>query len=358
MTALRLIHVDAGREWRGGQRQVFLLARHQREHGHEPLVVAPPDSPLIQRVRLAGLAASAVRMRAEWDLVAVRRLRALIRTWRPDILHAHDARAHAIALAALVGRRETPLVVTRRVTFVPKGRVKYGERVSRFIAISSAVRSALIHGGVSQDRIDVVYSGVPAPALHRRRDWRAECGWPADAVLCGVVGAMTAEKGLSLLTTIAERLTSEARRRARVVLLGGTAAGVGEVGGVAVYRAGFVDAIHDAMAGLDILWHPSSAEGLGTAVIDAMALGVPPIAFDVGGLPELIEPGISGILVPLGDTEHFAREASRLISDADLRATLAAQGRQRAAQFSVKAMAEGTLAAYQHVLASSAQGRT
>ncbi len=357
MTALRVLHIDAGREWRGGQRQVFLLARHQREHGSEPLVVAPPDSPLIQRVRLAGLAASAVRIRAEWDLVAVRRLRALVRTWQPDILHAHDARAHAIALAAQVGRRETPLIVTRRVTFVPKGRVKYGPRVAHFIAISGAVRDALIRGDVSPDRISVVYSGVPTPTVSVRRDWKAECGWPADAVLCGVVGAMTAEKGLGLLTTIAEHLTSEARRRARIVLLGGTAAGAGEIGGVAAYRAGFVDAIHDAMAGLDMLWHPSRAEGLGTAVIDAMALGVPPIAFDVGGLPELIEPDVSGILVPQGDANRFALQASRLITEPNVRSSLAAHGRQRAAQFSVEAMAQGTLMAYRQVLAASPSTR-
>lgn len=350
--SLRILHVDAGRDWRGGQRQVLLLARYQREHGHEPVVAAPPDSPLIQRVRAAGLAASAMRVRAEWDLAAVRRLRAITRTWRPDIVHAHDARAHAIALAALVGRREIPLIVTRRVTFVPKGRVKYGARVARFIAISRAVRDALQRGGVPVERIDVVYSGVPAPEVRHRRDWRSECRWPADSVVCGVVGAMTEEKGVAILTDIAQGLTTDARQLARIVLLGGTAAGLTAIGGVPAYRAGFVDAVHDAMAGLDVLWHPSSAEGLGTAVIDAMALGVTPIAFAVGGLPELIEPEQSGILVSPGDVDGFAREASRLIVDSDARARLAIHGRDRASRFSVQQMAEGTLATYRRVLAS------
>ena len=75
--------------------------------------------------------------------------------------------------------------------------------------------------------------------------------------------------------------------------------------------------IHAAMAGLDILLHPSSAEGLGTAVIDAMALGIPPIAFRVGGLPELIEDGRSGVLVPAGDIAAFAAATDRLVCDSD-----------------------------------------
>jgi glycosyltransferase involved in cell wall biosynthesis len=350
MAVLRVLHIDAGREWRGGQRQVLLLARYQREHGHEPLVVAPPESPLIHRVRSAGLAASAVRVRAEWDLAAARRVRTLIRTWRPDLLHAHDARAHAIALAALVGRRDIPLVVTRRVAFVPKGRIKYGARVARFIAISRAVREALMQGGVPADRVDVVYSGVPSPRVREPRDWRRECGWPGDTVLCGVVGAMTEEKGVSQLVEIARNLTTQSQRTARIVLLGGHGAGPTEIGGVGAFRAGFVDAIHEAMAGLDVLWHPSRAEGLGTAVIDAMALGVPPIAFSVGGLPELIESGVSGLLVPAGDIVAFAHEASTLIEDASRRSVLARNGRERAALFSVERMAEGTLATYQRVL--------
>ena len=347
---LRILHVDSGRDWRGGQRQVFLLARGQREQGHEPLIVAAPDAPLLHRLRGAGLAASGVRMRADWDLAAARRLRGLVRTWRPDVVHAHDARAHALSMTALLGRRDLPLVVTRRVALTPKGRLKYGDRVARFIAISSAVRDALVCGGVATARIDIVYSGVPSPHIESPRDWRAERGWPHDTVLCGVVGAMTAEKGVLLLSQIAERISAASRSRARLVLLGGHASGSADLGGVAAFRAGFVDEVHHAMAGLDLLWHPSSAEGLGTAVIDAMALKVPPVAFAVGGLPELIVDDVSGLLVPPADVDAFARAAERLIDDEDLRLRLGAAGPARAAEFSVERMIGGTERTYRTVL--------
>lgn len=349
-----MLHLDSGREWRGGQRQVYLLARGQRDQGHEPLVVAAPDAPLIRRLHSAGIAAAAVRMRGDWDLAAARRVRAVLRTWNADVVHAHDARAHAIALAALLGRPRLPLVVTRRVPFVPRGRVKYGRRVARFIAISNAVRDALVTGGVDASRIELVYSGVPRPTLANPRDWRLECRWPSDSVVCGTVGAMTAEKGLVTLAEIGAHLPPAVRQRVRLVLLGGHAAGSQPVGGLDAFRAGFVDEIHAAMAGLDVLLHPSSAEGLGTAVIDAMALGVPPIAFRVGGLPELIEDGRSGLLVPAGDTAAFAAAVERLVQDTDLRSTLAAAGPARAANFSVDRMVRGTQAVYDGVLAGRA----
>ena len=330
---------------------MYLLARGLREQGHEPLVIASPDSPLIRRLRSAGIAAAAVRMRADWDLAAARRVRAVLRTWNADLVHAHDARAHAIALAALLGRKTLPLVVTRRVPFVPRGRLKYGRRVARFIAISSAVRDALVTGGVDLSRIDLVYSGVPRPVVARPRDWRSECRWPDDAVVCGIVGAMTAEKGVATLAGIAGHLPATTRERIRLVLLGGQSAGTQPLGGLSAFRAGFVDEIHSAMAGLDVLLHPSSAEGLGTAVIDAMALGVPPVAFRVGGLPELIEDGRSGLLVPAGDLPAFAAATDSLVRDATLRRYLASAGPPRAAEFSVDRMVRGTQAAYATVLA-------
>jgi glycosyltransferase involved in cell wall biosynthesis len=356
-SSLRVLHLDSGREWRGGQRQVYLLARGQRELGHEPLVVAAPDAPLIRRLRSAGIAAAAVRMRGDWDLAAASRVRAVLRTWNADLIHAHDARAHAIALAALIGRKTLPLVVTRRVPFIPRGRLKYGRRVGRFIAISGAVRDALVTGGVDAGRIDLVYSGVPRPSMTQPRDWRLECRWPGDSVVCGIVGAMTAEKGVATLSEIGERLPNGSRERIRLVLLGGKSAGAQSVGGLTAFRAGFVDEIHGAMAGLDILLHPSSAEGLGTAVIDAMALGVPPVAFRVGGLPELIQDQRSGLLVPAGDVAAFAAATDRLVRDEPLRKAFAAAGPARAAQFSVERMVRGTQDVYDAVLASARRMR-
>lgn len=343
---LRILHVDAARDWRGGERQLLLLAQGLRERGAEPLVVARPVSPLLQRCKSEGIAAAAIPMRNDLDLLAVRRLRRLIATWRPDVVHAHDARSHALALGALVGRRATPLVVTRRSAAVPRGGVRFGPRVTRFIAISEAVREALVRGGVEAARITVANPGVSLALPARARDWRAECDWAPDTVVAGIVGPITHEREAVALERLLSAWPRAVADRLAVVVLGGHASGRTSIAGVRAFRAGFVHDVPQALGGLDFLLHPGGAEGLGTAVIEAMALGVPTIAFALGGLGEIIESGRDGLLVPAGDAGRFAVEVARLVEDPGLRARLAAAGPARAGAFAPGRMVETLLAVY------------
>jgi glycosyltransferase involved in cell wall biosynthesis len=348
----RILHVDSGRSWRGGQRQVFLLANGLRDLGYRVLIVGPTGSPLIRRAEHAGLPTYRLTLRGEWDISSARELRAVAREWKADIVHAHDARSHSIARLALLGKRKTRLIVTRRVAFPPRQvRLKYRHGVDAFIAISNAVKAVMVKAGIPANRIDVVHSGIPAPQVKRPRNWRRERGWPASSVVCGIVGAMTQEKGVDMIGAIARRLPGEVFRRTRLILLGGKGKGGTTVAGVEGFDAGFVEEIHDAIAGLDVLWHPSRSEGLGTSVIDAMAIGVPPIAFAVGGLPEVIEDGKSGILVPAGDMNAFMRAAAELVTNDELRARLAEGAKLRAREFDARRMIQLTAEVYERVIA-------
>lgn len=352
MKRLRILHLDSGATWRGGQRQVLLLMLGLRELGHEPFLIGAPDSPLVHKARAAGLPVGSIPMAADWDLRAAGRIRARMRAWNVDLVHAHDARSHALAMLSLIGRREMPLVVTRRVAFTPRSvKLKYGPRVNRFIAISNAVRQAMTAAGIDASRISIVRSGVQTPSSSViPRDWRAELDWPRDAIVCGVVGAMTTEKGVDLLGAIGSAMPAWVRQRVRIVLLGGQKSTIAESGGLTIHSAGFVSDIDPAVAGLDILLHPSRVEGLGTAVIDAMALGVPPIAFAVGGIPEVIDHDVSGILVPAADTVAFAAELSRLVEDEGTRPRLGEGARQKARAFDAGRMTKETEAVYNEVL--------
>ena len=345
------MHIDSGKSWRGGQRQVYLLAKGLRDRGHEPLVIAPPGSPLLEKARAAGLAATAVSTRAEWDVLAAKRIRSRLRAWRPDLVHAHDARSHTIAMLALGTNSRIPLLVTRRVVFAPRlARVKYGKRVTRFIAVSRAVERALMLAGVAPEKIEVVYSGVAEPRIEAPRDWRSELGWPASIIICGVVGAMTGEKGVELLNAIVDRLPPEIARQCGVVFLGANDDGLMPNPAVRVHWAGFIDEIGEAMAGLDMLWHPATSEGLGTSVLDALALGVVPVAFATGGLSETIEHGESGILVEPGNLEHFAAAIAALAESAETREKMGMNARARARAFSDVSMIENNLAVYHRVI--------
>jgi glycosyltransferase involved in cell wall biosynthesis len=334
---------------------VLLLAEGLRRRMHDAVILAPPESPLLHRAQAAGLETEPLAMRSDWDLRAALAVRTRVQESEIDIVHAHDARSHAIARVSLIGLSHPPLVVTRRVPFVPKAaRLKYGNRVTRFIAVSEAVSDAMVEAGIERKRILVVHSGVENPPADLiPRDWRRELGWPATSVICGVVGAMTVEKGVAELAAIAAALQPQTRERARILLLGGERRGPVTIGGVVGYSAGFVEDIIPAVAGLDVLWHPARAEGLGTAVIDAMAVGVPPIAFAVGGIGEVVENETNGLLVEPEDVDAFARSADRLIGDERLRASLARSARARARMFSVATMTQQMEAVYYQLLSGS-----
>lgn len=352
MKRLKVLHLDSGATWRGGQRQVLLLAQGLRDRGHEPFLIGSPGSPLVEKARAAGLAVAAIPMAADWDVRAARRIRARMRAWGVDLVHAHDARSHALAMIALLGRNDMPFIVTRRVAFPPRSvRVKYGTRVTRFIAISNAVRNVMIAGGIDGSRITVVHSGIPSRSESVvARPWRQELGWKESAVLAGIVGAMTSEKGLDLLSGISSSMPDATRARTKVILLGGNAPARRDHGGLEVHSAGFVSDIEPAIAGLDVLWHPSKSEGLGTSIIDAMSLGIPPVAFAVGGIPEVVEHGKSGLLVPAGDLAEFARSASLLAEDELLRRRLAEGAIERAKTFDAAEMTKDTETVYNEVL--------
>lgn len=353
---LRVLHIDAARQWRGGERQLLLLAAGMRERGAEPLVAARPGSPLLQKLKAEGIATASLAMRSDLDLLAVRRLRRLIATWRPHLVHAHDRRGHALALTALLGRRRTvPLMVTCRIVARPRGLIRFGPRVARFIAISAAVRDALVSGGIAAERITVAYPGVSTALESRPRDWRRECGWEPGTLVAGVIGPLTNDRASARLATLVASIPPSSAARLALVVLGGHASGSGSgsIGGVRAFRAGFVHDVPHALAGLDLLVHPGGAEGLGTAVIEGMALGVPTVAVATGGLGEIIEDGRNGLLVDADDDAAFAHGVATLVDDTTRRRALGAAGPDRARDFGPDRMVDTILAAYRDLLERS-----
>ena len=163
------VHIDTARTWRGGQRQVLLTVLGLRERGHRTVLVAHPEGELAGR---ASEGHDLIRMapRAEVDLHAAWKLSRIIKDLRPDIVHAHDP--HAVALASLglsflTSGKCPSLVASRRVAFHLKGhafsRWKY-HQVDCFIAASHAIHQMLTEDGVDPNRVVTVYEGID---LHR-----------------------------------------------------------------------------------------------------------------------------------------------------------------------------------------------
>jgi len=350
---VRVVHVASGREWRGGQKQVWLLARAlARRGGVDQCVVTGAGSELGRRVAADRIPASTPGWTAALD---PRALVALLRVARRGaILHAHDGHALTLAgvAAGLLGAR---LVVTRRVDFALR-RTAFWQRADRVIAISDAVRAALMASGVPAHRIALVHSGIAVEevAASRARDPRPALGLPPGTPLAVTTGALVAHKDHA---TMAEAAALAAADRPD---LHWAIAGEGPVRpkleelirelGVAdrVHLLGHVEDASGLVKAADLFVMSSAEEGLGTSVLDAMALGIPVVATRAGGIPEMLEGG-AGVLVPSRDPAALAAAVVRLFEAPEERSRLATRGRQAVEMLSDRRMAEEVFRVYRSV---------
>ena len=293
---MRILHIDSGREMRGGQWQVLYLLQGLRLLGHHVRLMARRTSELWRLATDAGL-----------DIGPL--------TWTSgsgfDLVHAHDARAHTFSL--FMGG--APLVVARRVAFPVRqslaSRFKY-QRKAHFIAVSRHVEKELLAAGVQSERISVVYDGVPI-------------GGSANAARSGVLALDSPDplKGKALIEEAARIAGVDVRFSAHLPQDLTTAA-------VFVYI--------------------TESEGLGSAVLLAMAAETPVIASREGGLPEAIEDEVCGLLTA-NDPRAIADAIRKLLEDRELASRLAAEGRRRVeATFSVDRMVQETVRVYEKVL--------
>jgi glycosyltransferase involved in cell wall biosynthesis len=294
---LRVLHIDSEREMRGGQWQALYLMRALAAQGFEQLLLAPADAALAGcGLNTAPLSVAAMARNAR----------------RFDIVHAHTARAHTLAAPFAGGR----LVVARRVAFPLRrsaaSRWKY-RRAAHFIAVSEFVRGALVRDGVAEESITVVHDGVPLP--------------PASAR-----GRLTVA------------LDSADPLKGRAVVERAAA-----LAGIPIH---FSRDLAADLPGAALFVYITESEGLGSAALLAAAHGVPVVASRVGGLPEAVEEGVTGLLTS-NEPAEVAKAMMRILGDPATTARMAAAARKRVEQrFTIDAMVRGTAAVYEKVLAS------
>jgi len=354
------LHVDTARSWRGGQNQVLLTVLGLRAQGHRTALVAHPDGELRRRAAegpdLIPIASSGeMGFRAAWQLSRV------LKMLRPTVVHAHDAHAVAmVALARSFGRLD-PLprfVVSRRVDFHIRrnafSRWKYAQ-VDLFLCASNAIRTMLVGDGVPAERAMTLHEGVDLEhvAAVPRLDVHAELWLPSGAPIVGNVAALVPHKGHRYLIEAAATVVRQVPDTRFVIL------GTGELEATLrtqithlhlerhVLLAGFRPDALSLQKGFDLFAMSSVTEGLGTVLLDAMAIGQAVVATRAGGIPEVVAHEQTGVLVPPRDADALAAAIVRLLGDADRRAQLGVAGRERVrASFSVERMVQATLDAY------------
>ncbi|OGL00948.1 MAG: hypothetical protein A3I14_01880 [Candidatus Rokubacteria bacterium RIFCSPLOWO2_02_FULL_73_56] len=291
------------------------------------------------------------------DLAALRQLTALMRRERPRIVHTHTSKA------GFLGRLAARLARVPAVIHQPHGHVFYGywgaPRTALYVALERraarwtdrivtlterGTAEHLARGIGRPGQYATVPSGVPTAALRAaappRAAARARLGLAPDAYVVAGLGRLVPVKGFDLLVEALPRLAAEVPS-ARVLLVGdgperaaleARARALGVAARLHVTGATPEVAAH--LAAADVLAAPSRNEGMGRALVEAMALGLPVVATAVGGIPAVVEDGGCGRLVPPGDADALAAALAGLGRDARLRETLGRAAVVRAEAFS------------------------
>jgi glycosyltransferase involved in cell wall biosynthesis len=335
---MRIAHVEAGRHLYGGAAQVQYLLEGLTGRGVENLLLCPKESEL-------GAAASpalvrALPMRGELDVTLLPRLAAELKRLKPDVVHVHSRRGADLYggfAAALTG---IPAVLTRRVDAPePRALARLKYRPYRaVVALSRAIEQQLKDSGVPRERITLIPSGVDTqryrPDAAARERLRAAFALRADALVVGVVAQLIERKRHSWLFALLPTLLREFPQLTVVCFGRGPFEGrlraeLGERGLASrVVLAGFRPDLPALVPGLDLLAHPAGREGLGLALLEAASAGVPVVACAVGGVPDVVSNGETGVLVPRGDAATFGQALRALLASPDERARLGAAARR------------------------------
>jgi len=336
---MTLLFVSESRGWSGGVNQILLTACELRRRGHRVVLALRPGGVPLEEARVRGLEVIPLAMRQDYDVPAAIRLRRACTAIGADLIHAHHPKAHAVAVvAAHLGLSSPPVVVTRRVVSRvsdnPFSRWKYrSRRVARYVAVCRAAKAGLVAAGVGADRVEVVPSAVEvgrfAEAWRRRQDLP-----PSPPFRIGLVGNSSWRRGHEVMLDAIPRILGR-YPDTRIAFVGrGTERlrPLAEARGIssAIDLLGERRDVPDILAGLHLFVMPSVEEGIATALIEAQCAGVPCVASDTGGIPDVVVHDETGVLVPAGDSGRLAEAVLALLEKPDRSATLAANGRTRA----------------------------
>ena len=328
----------------GSERYVELLARYYHGSKADCGLCYNEDGPLVEKMKAMGIPVHQLEMKSILDIAAAKKLAALVKENGYDVIHAQYPRENYIAILArnfgcrarivftshLIMEQPLPWKLLNRF-FTPKNHA--------VLTVCTYGRQVLERNGVAKDKIRVIFNGVDAAAAPERdRSVLAEFGIREEEKVITILTRFSEEKGVPFLLHSIARLKEKTAVPFRLLLVGTgpdfdrdkelvPQLGIED----RVVLAGFRTDTARLLSASDIYLNSSSSEAMSFAILEALAAGLPLVQTDVGGNPELVNPGaVSGLLAPCDDPDAYADAIRTLLEDDALRARYAAASRAKA----------------------------
>ena len=375
MRPTRLLHLADTADRGGGETYLFLLANRLPRDRYGLSVLCPPEGLLTERLRKIGVHVAPFEIPRLLSPAALLRLIRLLRQHRPDIVQSHGARPNLYA--ALAGRwAQVPIIVSTihnslydyPISSIRRSLYLLGERLTfalsdRIVCVAEALAQDLMgRSGRDPRKIQVIQNGVDLeafdPGTVNGSKVRRELSLEEDTPLIGIVGRMTSQKGhLDLLTalvqikaaipTVKALIVGDGPLRAELVQYARTH----RLDGCCIFT-GMREDIPTIMGALDVVALPSRSEGLPFILLEAMAMGKPVVATSVNGVSEVVEDGITALLVPPRAPDMLARAVITLLRNRELGGRLGAAAKRQAERcFGLKRMIQNVETLYEELLA-------
>ncbi len=342
---LKILHTNFHRGWGGQSNRILMECKGLAGRGHRVALAVPEGSALAQRAREAGLETHD-RFRFSrgfrpWDLSRdLSRLQELFRRHHFDIIHTHGSQDSWAVTLALFGFPPRPIVLRSKHNVFPIrdhffNRLYYGRWTDGIVCSSSAILEYCASKPyLRRENLAIIPAAVESRWFEpNNRSLREEWG-VRDRWVAGIAGRLRPEKGHCHLIAALPAVIAEIPNFALVIVGSGSLEGelrrqVRELNlDPYVIFAGFRSDMPRVLAALDLFVMPSISEGLGTAALEAGAAGVPIVASNVGGIPEVVADGERGLLVEPACPEALARAILRFHADRDFAARCAAAERE------------------------------
>lgn len=344
---MNICHVNLASGFSGGERQTLQLIKQQVREGYQLTVVMNPKSELVQEVRKLGCK---VVLAKHFTKAHSKKI-----TQDCSLIHVHEGRAIYWALIQHL-LHGTPYIVTRRIDNPLKNKwlsKKAYQKAAALIGLSREIVSRLAEYNDPEKIYKIPSSPVSYPIDQNRVDqiWNQFRG----KFIVIHAANMLPHKGFDT-TVAAAKILGVKNPRIQFLLLGDgpeseslkhEARGLTNVTFMGKQRD-----MGDWFAASDLLIHPSYTEGLGSVILEAIAAGLPVIGSNAGGIPDIIDHEISGLLCEPGDAKQLAQQIDQIENDKPLRHKIKVGGKEKLKQFDIV----HTAALYKEIYIQVAQG--
>ncbi len=359
---MKILHIELGRNFYGGAKQVFYLIKGLSRYGITNILVSPKGSEISKRVNLFLYKNYEVSYKGDLDVSLLPKLVFILKKERPDLIHVHSRKGADIWGGIGAKFLNIPSIITRRVDNPEPffwARLKYS-LYKRVVVISSGIKKVLKEEGVDPKKIVVIPSGIDFKEYQKKcvKDWFIkEFELSEDNLVIGMIAQFIPRKGHRLLINGIPRIIKK-HPEVRFLFLGKGPLEpkikrmVKDRGLSKFVRfGGFREDINKIIPCLYMVVHPAYMEGLGVSLLQASAAGIPIIATDVGGIPEVVLHNFNGYLISPNSVDDIVDKILYLIENRELAKKMGQNGRSLVKKkFSVDKMVSSYINLYREII--------